>query len=345
MRNAVFLGLVISLILLSGCPQPPTPPSELPADFHFSYGSGAMHLDWGAYYLDVDTVGNATFIKTQGMSLQKAYSFTLTEEEMLSVYSAAVVNNFFSLQDTYQDSSIIDGGWDEISLHANSSTKTVSMLNSSMPQFSAVEAAISSIISSHVGDPYSFDDLKDECDNVKKLCEGKETVDCEDAGLICGTLNPYLDCEEWGYFCDWEGDTTELDLTPEYCDYLQNREECVNYCSENFCSEELCETLLFGAQGCTECGPGCCSFCNNLDTCLYSSGCGIVWIHPEGESWQYSACENANLCADEEAICNDLSLSYQGYRYHSNIEEDSEKAAIYSDFSDVLQELYNQECE
>ncbi len=134
--------------------------------------------------------------------------------------------------------------------------------------------------------------------------------------------------------------------TAKYCDTPANRGgPCVDFCSKNTCLEELCDALMFEVEGCTECSPGCCSLCTNLDSCESTKACRIAWIHPSGESWQFGGCENANLCAGKEEECNDKFVSFQGYRYSSLIEEDQTKAAEYSQKSDELQDAYNAECE
>ncbi|MBN1941326.1 MAG: hypothetical protein JW772_04035 [Candidatus Diapherotrites archaeon] len=132
-------------------------------------------------------------------------------------------------------------------------------------------------------------------------------------------------------------------FTPKYCDARENRRECIEYCESIRCPAELCDTLMFDAPTCFQCAPGCCSYCNDLDSCADTLGCKIVWLHPAGESWQYSACENANYCF-AGTDCSYLSLSYQGYRYHSLIEEDTEKAAEYAQKADDLQDLFNTQC-
>lgn len=340
MNKLILLGLllIVPLLLLSGCPQPPV--DELPEDFSLRYGTGAMHLEWGAYYFDIDSSGQATFKKTMEMHMEKIYTFTVTEEERLQIYNAARTNGFFSLLDTYQDPNIMDGGWDEISITADGSTKTVTLLNYALPQFDLVDSAIFSVLKNYIEDPFPIDDFFEDCNHMKTICEGKEFIECETEQVDC-LGNEFVHCGEWQYFCGWDLN----ELTPEYCDALVHREECTEFCRDNTCSEELCEALIFEADACQECSPGCCSLCNDLDTCADRYFCKIVWIHPEGESWQFSACDNKNFCMGDEAACHYFSLSYQGYRYHSLIEEDANKAAEYSEIADALQDTYNEVCE
>ncbi len=159
MKKAVLI-LVVFCALFSGCVQPPS--EELPADFELEYGSGAMHAEWGQYRLEMDSEGNAVFEKTAGIDQSKKYEFVASEAERKKIYDAAVVNGFFSLNDKYEDPTIMDGGWSEINIRANGETKTVTVYNSPQPQFEAVEAEISRLIISKQGeDAFSVADLVD----------------------------------------------------------------------------------------------------------------------------------------------------------------------------------------
>ncbi len=314
-------------VLLSGCIQPPQP-TELPPDFSFEYGTGAMHLEWGSYLFRVDSSGNASFKKTRETALVKTYEFAVSGEERLKIYQAAASNGFFSLQDMYEDPSIMDGGWSEISITANSATKTVSMRNYSLPQFENIASEIVALLKSKLGeDCFNFDDILEDCGKKKAECEGRDTIECSD----------------WKYFCGWQEITEEP--TPEQCETIAGRQQCLEYCIENDCSTELCDALLFEATGCTACSPGCCSLCTDLDSCTEVGFCKVAWIHPSGESWQFGGCENINLCMGFEEVCDYVFVSYQGMRYTSLIEENQDKAADYALQADLLQDTYNAECE
>ncbi|MBU1930800.1 hypothetical protein KJ972_04790 [Candidatus Micrarchaeota archaeon] len=300
----IFFGLAVFAFLLVGCTQPPNPPGELPSDFEVSYGNGAMHLEWGQYNLEIDASGNAVFEKTRGISLSKKYEFTASKSERKKIFDAVVTNNFFSLNEQYQDPSIMDGGWSRIRITANGETKTVTMSNFYLESFDRVESQIGELIISKLGEnAFSLNDLSEECSAKKSECIGSTSSECN----------------EWKDFCGWEGG-----ISAEYCDTKENRETCIDYCIENDCSEELCDALMFDAGNCMECGPGCCSFCDSLDACE-TIGCSVTWVHPSGESWQFGGCENTNLCSGLEETCSYLTNSSQGYLYHASIEENQEK--------------------
>ena len=328
--------LIISIVFLSGCPTVPEP-TELPDDFDLTYSSGATHIDWGWYELKVGVDGKAVFTKGAGMAMKKSYSFEATEEELLEIYKSAVKNNFFSLLEEYQDPFVMDGGWSEIEIRADGSSKKVSVINFSQEQFDEIKSKIASLIIAKLGeDAFSLaffeycDEMKTECSSLTGEC--LDDIECE--------LKTY-ECEEWAYYCSWDAVT---DLTSEYCDVLENREECIDFCINEQCSDELCDALLFEAPGCTECSPGCCEMCTNLDLCYNTLGCQTQWIHPSGESWQFGGCANMNLCADLAELCNYLGFSYQGFAYEAYIEENPEKAEVYNTLSINLESIYSSEC-
>jgi len=158
----VFLILIL-IVFVFGCPNPPQPPETLPADFEVSYDSGATHLEWGHYELSIDSQGKAVFEKTMETALSKKYEFDVSESERKKIFDAVVINNFFGLNDNYNDPSIMDGGFTKISIKANGKRKTVLVVNSSVDQFDKVENEIGRLITHKIGEEaFSFQDLMDE---------------------------------------------------------------------------------------------------------------------------------------------------------------------------------------
>jgi len=293
-----------------------------------TYSNSAMHIEWGWQEFSVDSEGNAKFTKGMMMTLEKTYNFRVSRAQLVRLYKTINQAGFFSMNNDYTDPTIMDGGTSAITVTANGTGKTVSVTNYYLPEFDVIASEIIAIIQSELGgNCFSFDDMKGNCDIKKAECAGKDIIECAD----------------WDDFCEWEEGS--LEITPEFCTAVENREICVEYCAENQCNEDLCDELMFEADGCVECTAGCCSFCSDLDSCAGKDSCRIVWIHPSGESWQFAGCENRNYCEGLEGLCNHLSLSYQGYRYASLIEGDGENATEYSGMADELQDLYNEECE
>ncbi len=317
------LFICLAVLMFAGCPNPPQPPETLPSDFSVEYESGAMHLEWGHYELSIDSKGNGVFKKSMGMNLTKEHEFKVSEQERKKIYDAVIVNSFFGLNNNYDDPSIMDGGFSKISITAEGENKTVNVVNTNVDAFDKVKTEIINVLKKHVENPFSFDDLKEDCSKKKAECMEENS----------------FECEEWQEFCEWDSE-----FNSEYCEKIQNRNACIEYCSENFCEKELCETLMFEPKECSKCSPGCCSYCDKLDSCETINGCRIVWIHPEGESWQFQACENTDLCTGIQELCDYVFVSYQGYRYHSLTEENQTKAKEYESTANKLQELHNQEC-
>jgi len=319
--------LLVLIIFVFGCPNPPQPPETLPADFEIEYESGATHLEWGHYELSIDSKGKALFRKTIETAISKKYEFDVTESERKKIYDAVIIHNFFGLNDNYDDPFVMDGGFTKISIYAEGTRKTVSVVNTSVEQFSKVSNEIGRLITSKIGEEaFSFTDLRDDCPEKEIECKGKTEEDFE--------------CSDWMYYCGWE-ETEEF--SAEYCGKLENRTQCTEYCIENDCSQELCDAMVFDAPECSECSVGCCSFCDNLKECEESI-CEIVWVHPAGESWQYGGCENLDWCQSEEELCNYVFHSYQGYNFHSSVSEDVMNISYYKEKAGLLQKLYETEC-
>jgi hypothetical protein len=145
MKAVIFLGL---LFLFAGCfgPDVKPAPESLPEDFQANYSTGAMHLDWGYYQVNFDFQGNAELTKSaQGKTVSASYDFT--REEMLELYTEILQNNFFALDETYQDPSIMDGGFSRLSVRANGTSHSVEVLNYHQPDFDGIASKIDELLS------------------------------------------------------------------------------------------------------------------------------------------------------------------------------------------------------
>jgi len=339
----IFLILVLVIFSL-GCPETIPEPTELPDDFEVTYSSGAMHIEWGGFEFKADASGKAYLINTRGMAMEIRKDFTVTDEELLEIYKAAVVNDFFSLNDSYEDPFVMDGGWSEISIRANGSRKKVSVSNYYNDQFDNVKGAISKLATLKLGNYAFSSNFFDGCDEKRIECEERPMFEC-DGDAEC-TISDFA-CEEWGEYCEWDydGETPAGELTPEYCDKLQNREECIDYCTYTDCSEELCDTMVFEAPECTECSPGCCEQCDTLSYCTSVIGCDVAWVLPMDGAWEFGGCSNIDLCMSPEEACNSLSSNYQGYEVAAVTEENPDIAGIYQNISILLESAYSDNCE
>ena len=159
----VILILITVIIAFSGCVQQLGVPNELPEDFDVKYGTGAIHAEWEQFNFEMDNQGNAIFEKTMGTDKSEKYEFIVSESERKKIYDAVVINNFFSLKDKYEDPTIMDGGWSEITITANGESKTAILLNENQEQFAEVENEIEKAIISELGiDAFSITNLMNE---------------------------------------------------------------------------------------------------------------------------------------------------------------------------------------
>ena len=150
------------------------------------YETGAMHAEWGEFSLEILENGESTFTKTENLYLEKSYSFQTSEEELAKILNVARKNGFFSLNDYYEDPSIMDGGYDSITIFSGEESKTVFLKNINVAEFTSVESEINKLIYTKLGgDPYSFDDLKTECAEKLKECKGNKNPECVEWVLFC----------------------------------------------------------------------------------------------------------------------------------------------------------------
>ncbi len=198
----LILEVVLILVLFLGCTDSP---SENPEKISFSYSSGAMHLDWGSFEVSVDSSGNGILLKKMGMSMELQKTFSLSQEEMKEVFNTASKNGFFSLNDSYDDPFVMDGGWSKISISTDSSTKTVSMYNYSLQQFSTVESKIASLVNEKLGaNAFDLSEFRDYCPQKETECKNFIMSD------ECNPENPSevnedcFICLDWWDYCGWE---------------------------------------------------------------------------------------------------------------------------------------------
>ena len=262
-RFIFILEILLLTFLLFGCTDSNAPKN--PEKISFSYSSGAMHLDWGSFEIIVDEEGNGTYYDRMGMSMELEKKFTLTKEEMREVFDIAAKNGFYSLNDSYNDPSIMDGGWNKLSITTDDYTKTVNLSNYNLPQFSEVSSKIYSLANEKLGANGLSNNFKDYCPEKKIECNEFSEEQCN---ALDSSEKDYLDCYdcvEWEEYCEWGGKKFVANV--EICNLLENRVNCIDYCLNNICVEAVCDALMFEADECTQCSPGCCSLCSDLDSC------------------------------------------------------------------------------
>ena len=137
--------LLLLFVLFAGCVSSPEMPEEVPEDFHLIYSTGATHLEWGAYWLEIDSSGNAEFVKGKGHT-NVTETFDVSQEDLLDLYSSVVINDFFGLNGEYSDPSIMDGGYSYLSVTAKGKTKKVMIVNTENGRFSRIEEEVTQLI-------------------------------------------------------------------------------------------------------------------------------------------------------------------------------------------------------
>ncbi len=197
----MLIGVVFILIIfLLGCIMPVQPePTELPDDFEITSGSGAMHLAWGSSEFHAKANREATYTALMGMAMKITKNFNVTKEELFEIYKIAIKNNFFSLNDQYEDPFIMDGGWEKISITADGSTKTVLLLNYHHVQFDAVDNAIYQLVNQKLGAGMFGINFHDYCDEKKIGCDSSKIIKCAEDDFECEMY--VYECEEWIDYC------------------------------------------------------------------------------------------------------------------------------------------------
>ena len=73
LKIIIILAILLSFFLI-GCNE--TPPIKA-REISFSYSSGAMHLEWGSYEIEVDSEGKGTLVKKLGHDMEITKTFSL----------------------------------------------------------------------------------------------------------------------------------------------------------------------------------------------------------------------------------------------------------------------------
>jgi len=184
MKKVVFA--LILLVILSGCNEPPQT-GEVPVDFDVSYSTGAAHIEWGSTEIHLSHDGTGYMKKTMGRFMETTKNFSVTKSDLQEVYNSVVKNNFFSLNNSYEDPFVMDGGFERATITADGSTKTVNLVNITNERFDAVTTSIYSVVNSKIETQNI--NFGDYCDAKKSGCEKSFTPECEEWNELC----------EWGF--------------------------------------------------------------------------------------------------------------------------------------------------
>jgi len=158
----------------------------VPSDFSLEYQFGACHAEWGRTNLKVDNNGNVNVESTQGF-FREEKQYSLSKDELTSIYQAFLKNNFFSLESEYRNTGIIDGGCSSLELKADDKTHKVSMVNQTPNQITKITKILLQIM-----------ELKDK--NWQQI-DRKQI--CTKAKVACIGTKEYngIPCEVWNSQC------------------------------------------------------------------------------------------------------------------------------------------------
>ncbi len=122
-----------------------------PTNSAIHYETGASHAEWGKTTFDVSKDGQATYNTYKGLKLEETHTFEVSATEMTKILDVAAKNDFFSLQNNYIDPMIMDGGYSTLTINTGDQSKTVRLTNYDLPEFSAIESELYTLISTKTG--------------------------------------------------------------------------------------------------------------------------------------------------------------------------------------------------
>ena len=148
----VAILFVIFTIIFISCSKDKEPVFVFdPADSGIYYESGAEHEEWGKSTFEILKGGKSTYNKYEHLELKETHTFETSEAELAKILNIAGQNGFLSLNDEYEDPAIMDGGYDTITIHYGDNSKTVTLKNYHILEFSLIESEIYKLFSEKIG--------------------------------------------------------------------------------------------------------------------------------------------------------------------------------------------------
>ncbi|MFA5247573.1 MAG: YncE family protein, partial [Candidatus Micrarchaeia archaeon] len=105
----------------------------VPSDFKAHYEAGGYQLA-GYDVTDIFANGTAFTYDYSGSSAPIVAEYYVSKQNMEKIYREIISDGFFSLKDSYRDSSIMDGGWYSLAITVSGKTKTVKASNTKVSQ-------------------------------------------------------------------------------------------------------------------------------------------------------------------------------------------------------------------
>jgi hypothetical protein len=180
--------LVVASLLFFGCVDLSPPLESTPSDFKLVYEPfSAMSMDRWSVLINSDDSGVVTHFA--GL-LKKEYLFNLTKEEVLSIANSVKSNSFFSMNESYVNLNVMDGGGARLTVTMNGVTKKVSVTNYDHPSFTNIKNLIYPSVFEKAGIQNMYDldanDLLSGCDLALAGCldENKDYL-CNVTRSLC----------------------------------------------------------------------------------------------------------------------------------------------------------------
>ncbi len=174
--------VLLVFVFVSGC----TNQQSIPDDFEIKYGWGSCHADWQWSSINIDSDGNAALEVTRGF-FRKEEQFSFSNDELLTIYQKIVKNNFFSLDEGYNNPEIMDGSCSNLWVRANEKEKKVSIANMKIGRFDRITKGILDVFNSKSSNWQELDEKK-MCNEARSLCEVQDShqkIPCDDWMNVC----------------------------------------------------------------------------------------------------------------------------------------------------------------
>lgn len=158
MKTSSVMALNLGLALLgAGCQR------ELPQDdstrsgvgLQVTYDHGATHAEWGRTRLTIQPDGKAEVVRSGRQYGRSAVTnaFALSAEEMKQVSAAIEANDFFKLKESYENPWVNDGFSAFIRVEMDGKEHSVTVLNKSVDEFSAISRVLDELARVHTPEP------------------------------------------------------------------------------------------------------------------------------------------------------------------------------------------------
>lgn len=174
MRRVIgFLALVV--IVLAACAQRPDF-SRVPDDFRVSYG------EYGVGGVREAILEENLTLKAYSLGYTTVRTYPLSQEEREQLYAAIGEAGFFSLEDHYENTLVLDGTAQLLTVTADGLTKSVFVRNTTVPAFAQVVGNLTAILTKRE-DPWGRVTIEEEYMQCLQW-----RLDCADStSPICAT--------------------------------------------------------------------------------------------------------------------------------------------------------------